>query len=367
MSRVKIACVGGFLGAGKTTALKAAVIESRRRNLKVGVITNDQGTEIIDTKVMQALNVPTREIGGGCFCCKFSDLIEKADQILAQEQPDIILAEAVGSCTDLSATVYQPLRKYYGHQFDLAPLTILVEPHRINLLEEGGQSDFPETVHYLFKKQLAEADLILVNKLDTVGPDESEQIKRKIYSMTGIPVLGISALNDVGIADWIDLLLTQKGAGNRILDLNYDTYARAEAALGWLNATVEVTSNREFSPKEFGLTLIRHFQDGAIVAGMNIAHLKILVATSTETDRIALTENEATPQWSDGGQFAPARDASLTINARVHASPDDLSRLSQEMLARTAEQFQVKTNLGHLESFSPLPPKPQYRMAQAAS
>ena len=57
--------------------------------------------------------------------------MEQARQILDEQRPDIILEEAVGSCTDLSATVYQPLRKYYRHKFDLAPLTILVEPERI--------------------------------------------------------------------------------------------------------------------------------------------------------------------------------------------------------------------------------------------
>jgi len=367
MSRVRIACVGGFLGAGKTTALKAAVSELRKRNLKVGVITNDQGTEIIDTKVMQEINVPTREIGGGCFCCKFSDLVDAAEQILDIEQPDIILAEAVGSCTDLSATVYQPLRKYYGARFDLAPLTILVEPHRMALLETDSASEFPETVHYLFRKQLAEADLIVLNKLDTIDDRAASALLARITETTGVPAMGASALTDAGIADWVDVLLTQGNAGKRILDINYDTYARAEAALGWLNATVEVSSQHEFSPKEFGFSLIRLFQDGAIAAGMNIAHLKILVATTTETDRIAVTENEGKPQWSSGANFVPVSDLSLTINARVHATPEDLSRLSEETLAVTAKRFQVDARLGHLESFSPLPPKPQYRMAHTSS
>src|ERR1044071_4588243 len=116
MARVIIACIGGFLGAGKTTALRAAALELKSRGLKVGIITNDQGTGLVDTASVRDLDVPIREIGGGGFCCRFEDLVTQADQILNQEKPDVILAEAVGSCTDLSATVYQPLRKYYGHQ-----------------------------------------------------------------------------------------------------------------------------------------------------------------------------------------------------------------------------------------------------------
>jgi G3E family GTPase len=42
-TKVITACVGGFLGAGKTTALVAAARELIRRGLRVGIITNDQG------------------------------------------------------------------------------------------------------------------------------------------------------------------------------------------------------------------------------------------------------------------------------------------------------------------------------------
>lgn len=364
MSRVRIACIGGFLGAGKTTALQAAAAELSKRGLRIGVITNDQGTEIVDTRVMRHLNIPTREIGGGCFCCKFNDLVEQAEQIIDQEQPEIILAEAVGSCTDLSATVYQPLRKYYGHRFDLAPLTILVEPQRVHLLLSENRNEFPGPVHYLFKKQLAEADLIVLNKLDTIEDVQAAEVTKILGSLAGIPVLGMSALTHIGVPEWVNVLLNERGAGKRVLDINYETYARAEAALGWLNATVDVTATHEFSPNEFAGALLERFQRGAVDAGMNIAHVKILVATITDTDRIALTENGGKAQWSGRGILPAGSNMSLTINARVHASPEDLSRLSQDALAASAGEFGVNAKLAHLESFSPLPPKPRYRMTE---
>jgi G3E family GTPase len=365
MSRVIIACIGGFLGAGKTTALQAAALELTKRGLKVGIITNDQGTGLVDTKVMQELDVSTREIGGGCFCCKFDDLVEQAEQILDQERPDIILAEAVGSCTDLSATVYQPLRKYYGHKFVLAPLTILVEPDRLQALIDGGSNDFPETVHYLFEKQLMEADLIVLNKIDTVNSPETELLVRRLADFTGeIPVHRMSAMTGEAVSGWVDILLSKQVAGQRILDINYDTYARAEAALGWLNATVEVTASHDFSPRELASSLISHLQRSAIEAGMGIAHLKILVATETETDRISLTDNRGRPQWSGEGTFGNVRQLSLIINARVNTSPAELTRITQDALAASARAFGVSAKVEQLESFSPLPPKPRYRMAE---
>lgn len=367
MGRVIIACVGGFLGAGKTTALQAAARELTSRGLRVGIITNDQGTELVDTKVLEELDVTTKEIGGGCFCCKFDDLVEQAEQILDQAQPDIILAEAVGSCTDLSATVYQPLRKYYGHKFELAPLSVLVGADRIVSL--GGDSatdgEFPDTVKYLFEKQMAEADLIVLNKVDTVSEAEAGRLAGMIGGLVGaIPLHRMSALTHEGVSKWVDILLHERTAGKRILDIDYDTYAQAEAALGWLNATVEITSTQDFSPGELAVALMKNLQTSAIGSGMNIAHLKILVATDTETDRIALTDNTGRPQWSDGSYFPSVRELSLVINARVHTTPEELTRITRHSLAESERAFGVSAKVEHLESFSPLPPKPRYRMVE---
>ena len=374
MAKVIIACIGGFLGAGKTTALRAAALELGSRAMKVGIITNDQGSGLVDTKSIEDLNLPTREISGGCFCCKFEDLVEQAEQILDQERPDIILAEAVGSCTDLSATVYQPLRKYYRHQFDLAPLTILVEPDRIRALMEdndkgdngdNGDNGFPDAVRYLFEKQLAEADLIVLNKVDTVDPVVAAELANRLSSLTDdIPVQLMSAVTREGVAAWVDSLLNNRAAGEHILDIDYNLYAQAEAALGWLNATVEVTAPHDFSPRDLAGSLIRRLQRSVVAAGMDIAHLKILVATDTETDHIALTTNRGRPRWSGGESFPNVREMSLMINARIHATPEALTQVTEDSLAASEADFGVKTKVEHLESFSPLPPKPRYRMTE---
>ena len=52
-------------------------------------------------------------------------------ELIASGTVDTIIAEAVGSCTDLQATVVRPLRKYHGDQFSVAPLTTIVDPHRL--------------------------------------------------------------------------------------------------------------------------------------------------------------------------------------------------------------------------------------------
>ena len=113
--------IGGFLGAGKTTAVGRLAESLRADGLRVGLITNDQGSQLVDTATLAARGFPVEEISGGCFCCRFNSLTEAARKLSAENRPDVFIAEPVGSCTDLVATVTYPLRRMYGENFSIAP------------------------------------------------------------------------------------------------------------------------------------------------------------------------------------------------------------------------------------------------------
>src|SRR5215475_5229459 len=122
--------IGGFLGAGKTTAVAALAQHLTQSGRRVGLITNDQGSELVDTAMLRARGFTTEEIPGGCFCCRFNSLVDAAQKLTDATKPDAFVAEPVGSCTDLVATVSYPLRRIYGEQFVIAPLSVLVDPIR---------------------------------------------------------------------------------------------------------------------------------------------------------------------------------------------------------------------------------------------
>ena len=129
MTTPHLILVGGFLGAGKTTLLLAAGSRLRAAGKRVGLILNDQGGELVDTRLAETAGFAAREITGGCFCCRFSEFVRAAGSFAPGEAPEFILAEPVGSCTDLAATILQPLRRYYGDRYKPAPLTVLADPH----------------------------------------------------------------------------------------------------------------------------------------------------------------------------------------------------------------------------------------------
>ena len=89
MNRPWIVVVGGFLGAGKTTLLLAAAKELKKRGLRSALVLNDQGEALVDTEYAALQGLPRGEVTGGCFCCRFSDLIREMDT-LREFSPDVI-------------------------------------------------------------------------------------------------------------------------------------------------------------------------------------------------------------------------------------------------------------------------------------
>src|SRR5579864_2277737 len=135
MKQLRFIMVGGFLGAGKTTTLARLARFYLDRGQKVGLVTNDQAADLVDTTSLRAQGFPVEEVAGACFCCRFDDLVGKVGRLEQAERPDVILAEPVGSCTDLVATVVQPLRDLYGERFEVAPYPVLFKPsHGLRIL-----------------------------------------------------------------------------------------------------------------------------------------------------------------------------------------------------------------------------------------
>src|SRR6476660_1265432 len=155
--------LGGFLGAGKTTAVGKLARQLSEQGSRVPLITNDQGRNLVDTAMLRSQGFATEEIPGGCFCCRFDSLVDAAERLTANTRPEIFIAEPVGSCTDLAATVTYPLRRMYRDNFTVAPISVLVDPiraQRVFGLQNGG--NFSEKVLYIYRKQIEEADIVVI-------------------------------------------------------------------------------------------------------------------------------------------------------------------------------------------------------------
>ena len=130
MGKVLFIVVGGFLGAGKTTAITWLAHSLQAMGKRTAMVMNDQGERLVDTAYGRASGLSVGEVTGGCFCCRFDDLAATTIALVERDGVEVVLAEAVGSCTDLTATVIRPLRAYFRERFSVAPLTVLIDPMR---------------------------------------------------------------------------------------------------------------------------------------------------------------------------------------------------------------------------------------------
>lgn len=361
MSKARYIMVGGFLGAGKTTALLRLAERFRDQGWRVGLITNDQSVGLVDTTMLANHDFPVEEITGGCFCCKFNSLTEAADKLSEGERPDVFLAEPVGSCTDLVATVAYPLRRMYGEQFSIAPFSVLVDPVRAErILGLASGKSFSPKVVYIYRKQLEEADVIVVNKRDTL---DEERVRRLTDALRGefpqAKIVCISARNGTGIDEWGGLIAGEQDT-RPAMEVDYDTYADGEALLGWVNVTASVNGPDPFDGNAFVRTLMTAVQGR--LGKVEVAHLKmtlspfeghdLAVMNLTRTDGLA----EASHELQDG-----IESGELIINLRAEGDPEVLKAAVVDVLDATASALGLETDVEHAEAFRPGRPVPTHR------
>ena len=236
--------IGGFLGAGKTTALARLAEHLTANGLRVGLITNDQGSELVDTAMLRARGFTTEEIPGGCFCCRFNSLVEASRRLTAATRPDVFVAEPVGSCTDLVATVTYPLRRIYGDDFSIAPVSVLVDPvraRRVLGLEEGAK--FSSKVLYIYRKQLEEADIIVINKIDLLDQSQLSSLREALAGeFPRAEIVEVAARESRNLEDWFEQITGSEQQARNPMEVDYDAYAEGESLLGWLNCTAQLSA-----------------------------------------------------------------------------------------------------------------------------
>ncbi len=357
---VRFILLGGFLGAGKTTALMRLARHYAGQGLRVGIITNDQAEGLVDTLTFKEAGYTTEEIPSGCFCCHFEKLLEASGRLADGLEPDVILAEPVGSCTDLVNAVITPLKTMYSDRFDVAPYATLLDPVRAQ--EALGATDpmgFSKKVTYLYKMQQNEADIVVVNKSDRLDDSARESLRELVAqnfpSATGVFV---SALTGEGFDTLIPLLDSPDEAGRNPSRVDYVRYSEGEVALGWLNARIILEGQAPWDGNFLIAALADGIQSSLTESGVMIAHFKMRLVDSTGTEvAMHVTQNEGAPDLN--GRFeAPIQRASLVINVRAEGRPEALHAAVHEGLREIGIRFRLEWTNAEWDAFSPNPPIP---------
>ena len=358
--------IGGFLGAGKTTAVARLARLLSDRGHRVGLITNDQSSGLVDTAILRSRGFAVDEIAGGCFCCRFPSLQDAASKLTSETRPDIFLAEPVGSCTDLLATVSYPLRRIYGDRYRIAPLSVLVDPTRAaRILGLAEGRSFSEKVVYVYKKQLEEADIIVVNKTDAIDDDARERLVEALrLAFPAAAVRTAAAKTGEGLEPWIDAVMERDADLKGTMEVDYDTYAEGEAELGWLNATVAVRAEKEFDGNALLLRLTETLRERVNDRDGEIAHLKMTLDSPDaggQLSVVSVVTNEGTPDLRES-LLDGVTEGSLILNLRAEMPPEVLSDLVAEALqGENQAGYGISLIPEHEEGFRPARPVPTHR------
>jgi G3E family GTPase len=364
MAKARYIMIGGFLGAGKTTAILQLAQKLHSEGTKVGLITNDQSFGLVDTALLTSQGLPVEEITGGCFCCRFQSLMDAAGKLTEAATPDVFIAEPVGSCTDLRAAVSYPLRRIYGDNYEIAPLSVLVDPIRaLRILGLDSGKAFSEKVLYVYDKQLEEADIIVINKTDLLHAEQLEELRAALAAKyPKARVMAVSARTGDAVGAWHQQILDEEMDIREAPEVDYEIYAEGEALLGWLNAAARLSSAEPFDGNALLRKIAGEIQWRLTAGGGEIAHLKMTLAPDEDNDLGVLNLVRGDAKAESIHQLQEdIENGDLLINLRAEADPEILRDAVLETLAGLTPAIDVK--IDHTECFRPAKPTPTYRLA----
>ena len=356
---MKLFLVSGFLGSGKTTAIHQAALAFYKMGIKVAVITNDQGADLVDTAFMRDAGLPTEEVLQGCFCCHYDHLSSAIFSLQATEMPEAIFAESVGSCTDIIASIAKPFNKF-NPEIDVVVSTF-VDVHLLHAIIMGKASFLNDDVRYIFQKQMEEGDILIINKIDLLPVSTLQKVKKFIQAEYGSKeIIYQNSLKQENVRPWMELLSTFQPRTRTSLHIDYDQYARGEAILAWLDQYI-IVKTTDNSADRVGLQLIHAISKNIKRAKYPIAHLKFFIDDGQKRRKISFTalddlwEEVITPEDH-------ANEISMLMNARIQVDFHILERLVSKAIAEIMNQTGSEIVVHKKSAFAPGYPRPTHRI-----
>ncbi|MDI9409287.1 MAG: GTP-binding protein [Candidatus Pacebacteria bacterium] len=192
---IPVTILTGYLGAGKTTLLNRILTESHGQ--KYAVIINEFGELGIDDQLVVSADEEIFEMNNGCICCTVrGDLIRVIGGLLKRSQKfDGIIVETTGLAdpAPVAQTFFADEEVQSRTRLDTI-ITLVDAKNVMTQLDQGREA----------AEQIAFADLLILNKIDLVTPDEADEVQKRLRSINRFAELIRSVESEVPLKKLLD-------------------------------------------------------------------------------------------------------------------------------------------------------------------
>ena len=348
--------VTGFLGAGKTTSMIAMARVVNSKYGKGGIIANDLGAKnLVDADLTRKADVEISEITGDCICYVTEDLVHRIDGLVANGC-NVVMSDIPGSGLGSLDHVVIKIKDEYPGKYELLPLTCIVDPERLRMiLPERANINLPEEMRFLLNAQIAEADLIVLNKIDMLSEEEKQADLEFIRSAyPEIPVMCMSARTGEGVEEVVDYVMQHRAAAiHREIGYGSDEMDDAERQMCWYNRRFFV-KEREGKNIDFNQVVDDFFEairDGLIDAKRNVPHLKLFAAGEgddyVKASLIGVDYDIEYDRKLDQEYTAMA----IIVNARALCESETMGEIVDDACDFIKSRYNLKCNIIFTECF----------------
>jgi G3E family GTPase len=201
VKKTKVHLISGFLGTGKTTALKSLMAQ-KNSDEKWVIIVNEFGEIGIDGAVLSDNGIPVAEIAGGCLCCvagpQMSNTVAK---MLRDVAPDRLMIEASGLAH--AASVIDELKTPpLDQSLEIGAVFTVVDPRQFVSPDYAQQA--------LYKDQIGVCDVLVTSKTDLCSPEVLAEFREKAAKLFPPKALVAEVDNAQMNIEWLDIPVVEK-------------------------------------------------------------------------------------------------------------------------------------------------------------
>ncbi|MFI6510428.1 GTP-binding protein [Streptosporangium sp. NPDC050855] len=249
-----VTVLSGFLGAGKSTLLNHVL--GNVEGLRVAVIVNDMSEINIDAELVRGGALARTderlvEMTNGCICCTLrDDLLEEVGRLAREGRFDYLLIESSGISEPMPVAATFAFGEQGGQMLaDITRLdtmvTVVDAGGLLTELQAGDElaargiaafDDDERTVTDLLVDQIEFADVIVVNKTDTVTAAQAGRIEAALRGLNPQARVLRATFGRVPVAELV---------GTGLFDLE-----RAQQAPGWVK---EINGEHVPETEEYGI------------------------------------------------------------------------------------------------------------------